>query len=111
MEARILRDLDADPGKVRDELNRMLSGPGRRKGMAGGNRVRQTSDSASFLHADNRPAHLFVACPVCATPIETISIGQPNTMFTVESEGDRDCAVCGGRWTISYTVSWKARTE
>ena len=49
MGARILRDLDADPGKVRDELNRMLSGPGRRKGMAGGNRVRQTSDSARLI--------------------------------------------------------------
>jgi ATP-dependent Clp protease ATP-binding subunit ClpA len=109
--ARILRDFDADPEKVRNELIRMLTGPGRRQEPAGRRRVRRTSHPAPFLHADNRPAQLFVACPVCATPIETISIGQPNATFTVEAEGDRDCAVCGRRWTISYAVSWKARAE
>ena len=101
--ARILLDFDVDPGKVRNEVIRMLSGPSRR--------IEKTPRPAPFLHADNRPAQLFVACPVCATPIETISIGQPNTTFAVEAEGDRDCAVCGGRWTISYSVSWKARAE
>jgi len=109
--ARILRDFDADPEKVRNEFDRMLTGPGRRQEMAARRRVRQPHGAGPFLHADNRPAQLYVACPVCATPIETISIGQPNTTFAVEAEGDRDCAVCGGRWTIAYTVSWKARAE
>ena len=108
--ARILLDFDVDPQKVRDEITRMLSGPTRPGEMAG-SRSRQTPHPAPFLHADNRPAQLFVACPVCAMPIETISIGQPNTTFSVEAEGDRDCAVCGARWTISYAVSWKARSE
>jgi ATP-dependent Clp protease ATP-binding subunit ClpA len=109
--ARILRDFDADPQKIRNEITRMLTGPGRRKEMGGRRRVRVTTEPTPFLHADNRPAQLLVACPVCATPIETISIGQPNTAFTVDAEGDRDCAVCGARWTIAYTVSWKARAE
>jgi len=109
--ARILRDFDGDPQKVRNEVTRMLSGPTRRTEMAPRRRVRHTHDAGPFLHLDNRPAQLFVACPVCATPIETISIGQPNTTFAVEAEGDRDCAVCGARWTISYTVSWKARPD
>jgi len=74
-------------------------------------RVRVTTEPVPFRHADNRPAQLLVACPVCATPIETISIGRPNTTFTVDAEGDRDCAVRGGAWTIAYTVSWKARQE
>jgi ATP-dependent Clp protease ATP-binding subunit ClpA len=109
--ARILCDFDADPQKVRNELIRMLSGPGRRKEMAGRQRVRVTTEPVPFRQADNRPAQLLVACPVCATPIETISIGRPNTTFTVDAEGDRDCAVRGGAWTIAYTVSWKARQE
>ena len=109
--ARILRDFDAGPQKVRNELTRLLSGPSRREKTRGRRRVRLTHEAAPFLHADNRPAQLLVACPVCATPIETISIGQPNATFAVEAEGDRDCAVCGGRWTISYSVSWKARAE
>ena len=109
--ARILRDFDADPQKVRSELIRMLSRPGRHEEMAARPRPRQTPHPAPFLHADNRPAQLLVACPVCATPIETISIGQPSTTFAVEAQGDRDCGVCGARWTIAYTVSWKARPE
>ena len=109
--ARILRDFDAGPQKVRNELTRLLSGPSRREETRGRRRVRLTHEAAPFLHADNRPAQLLVACPVCATPIETISIGQPNATFAVEAEGDRDCAVCGGRWTISYSASWKARAE
>ena len=93
--SRILRDFDADPQKVRSELIRMLSGPGRRTEMAGRQRVRVTTEPVPFRHADNRPAQLLVA----------------HTTFTVEAEGDRDCAVCGGRWTIAYNVSWKARQE
>src|SRR5689334_6359462 len=68
--ARILRDFDADPEKVRNELIRMLSGPGRRTEMAGRQRVRVTTEPVPFRHADNRPAQLLVA----------------HTTFTVEAE-------------------------
>ena len=109
---RILLDFDADAHKIRNEVSRMLTSPERgRARPRGQRRVRLTSEATPFLHEDNRPAQLFVACPTCATPIETISIGQPNTRFAVTAEGDRDCAVCGARWTISYTVSWQARAE
>jgi hypothetical protein len=47
--------------------------------------------------------------PRPATPIETISTDQANIEFTVSAEGDRDCPVCGKRWTISYRVSWHER--
>jgi endogenous inhibitor of DNA gyrase (YacG/DUF329 family) len=60
---------------------------------------------------DDQPAQLLVACPSCATPIETVSTDQPNTRFDVSAQGDRDCPVCGKLWTISYTVSWQERQK
>jgi ATP-dependent Clp protease ATP-binding subunit ClpC len=98
--ARILLDFDADAEKIRNEIIRMLSGPGRppTEPLGGRRRVRQH-------------AQLLVACPSCATPIETVSTDRPNTRFSVSAAGDRDCPVCGKLWTISYTVSWQERTE
>jgi ATP-dependent Clp protease ATP-binding subunit ClpA len=109
--ARILLDFDADAEKIRNETIRMLSGPGRRPGEppGGRQRVRVTSELVPFILGGNQPAHLLVACPSCATPIETISTDQANIEFTVSAEGDRDCPVCGKRWTISYRVSWQER--
>jgi ATP-dependent Clp protease ATP-binding subunit ClpC len=98
--ARILLDFDADAEKIRNEILRMLSGPGRPpgEGLGGRQGVRQ-------------PAQLLVACPNCSTPIETIRTDRPNTRFAVSAAGDRDCPGCGKLWTISYTVSWQERPE
>jgi ATP-dependent Clp protease ATP-binding subunit ClpC len=96
--ARILLDFDADAEKIRNEIIRMLSGPGRR-----------TAARTAPMHA-SLPAQLIVACPDCATPIETVTTDRPNTAFRVAAEGDRTCPGCGKDWAISYTVSWKERS-
>jgi hypothetical protein len=54
-------------------------------------------------------AQLVIACPNCATPIETITTDRPNTTFEVRAAGDRTCPVCGQAWQVSYNVSWHAR--
>ena len=59
--ARILLEFDADPEKIRNEAIRMLSGPSRRRETADMPPARRTSRPAPFLHADNRPAQLYVA--------------------------------------------------
>jgi ATP-dependent Clp protease ATP-binding subunit ClpC len=87
--ARILRDLDADAETVRDELLRMLSGPGRR------------------LRPASRVRQVLIACPACGERIETVTTDRPGTSGEVAAEGDRTCPACGKRWTISYTVSWR----
>jgi ATP-dependent Clp protease ATP-binding subunit ClpC len=93
--ARILLDFDADPDTLRDEVTRMLSDAG-------------VSSGAGLRHHEER-AHLIVACPECATPIETITTDRPNTRWNVAAEGDRTCPGCGKQWRIAYTVSWDER--
>ncbi len=93
--ARILLDFDADPDTLRDEVTRMLADAG-------------VSSGAGFSHHQER-AHLIVACPECATPIETITTDRPNTRWNVAAEGDRTCPGCGKQWRIAYTVSWDER--
>jgi ATP-dependent Clp protease ATP-binding subunit ClpC len=96
--ARILLDFDADAEKIRNEIIRMLSGPGGR-----------VAARTAPMHA-SLPAQLIVACPDCATPIETITADRPNTAFRIAAEGDRTCPGCGKGWAISYTVSWTERS-
>jgi ATP-dependent Clp protease ATP-binding subunit ClpC len=112
--ARILLDFDADPDRLRDEVTRMLSEPGRRGTAPTPVRSQASTDAAgvpsgALLWPQQEPAHLTVACPACATPIETITTDQPNTSFNVSAEGDRTCPGCGKRWRIAYTVSWEKR--
>ena len=109
--ARILLDFDADPDRLRDEVTRMLADPGRR----GKPPVPPQSTSATgvssraVLRHHQARAHLIVACPECATPIETITTDRPNTRFNLAAEGDRTCPGCGKQWRIAYTVSWDER--
>jgi ATP-dependent Clp protease ATP-binding subunit ClpA len=96
--ARILVGFDADAERIRNAIIRMLSGSGDTP--TGRRRITIGYDQS---------AQLLVACPNCATPIETITTDRPNTRFNVSAEGDRTCAGCGKQWTISYTVSWDER--
>jgi ATP-dependent Clp protease ATP-binding subunit ClpC len=89
--ARVLLEFDADAGKIRNELTRLLSGLG-------------------DPHPSTRP-QLVVACPGCAYPLETIPADPRNTRFAVSLEGDRTCPRCGRRWTISSAVSWRERPD
>jgi ATP-dependent Clp protease ATP-binding subunit ClpC len=87
----ILHDLGADSERVRGAVLPLLSGPGPSAG------------------AGRAAAQLVVACPTCATPIETITTDRPNTTFEVTAEGDRTCPGCGQEWRVSYSVSWERR--
>jgi len=89
--ARILLDLGADADAVRGAVLPLLSGP---------------SPSAGVGRAS---AQLIIACPNCATPIETITTDRPNSTFEVNASGDRSCPGCGQAWKVSYDVSWEAR--
>jgi ATP-dependent Clp protease ATP-binding subunit ClpC len=85
--ARVLADLGAGADRVRAEVLTQLSpGPA-----AGG----------------HRSAQLVIACPNCATPIETITTDKPNTTFEIRAAGDRTCPGCGQAWNVSYSVSWE----
>jgi ATP-dependent Clp protease ATP-binding subunit ClpC len=89
--AQILRDLGADSERVRGAVMPLLSGP---------------SPSAG---AGRAAAQLVIACPNCATPLETVTTDRPNTTFDVRAAGDRTCAGCGQAWKVSYNVSWEQR--
>ena len=113
--ARILLDFDADPDRLRDEVTRMLSESGRR-GTAptpvGGQAPTDGEDvpSRALPWHHQEPAHLTVACPACATPIETITTDRANTRFQASAEGNRTCPGCGKLWRIAYDVSWEERS-
>jgi len=112
--ARILLDFDADPDRLRDEVTRMLSEPGRGGTTPTPGSGQASTDDASaqspalLLHHQG-PTHLSVACPSCATPIETITTDRPNARFNISAEGDRTCPGCGKQWRIAYNVSWEER--
>ncbi|HEY3764143.1 MAG TPA: Clp protease N-terminal domain-containing protein [Gaiellales bacterium] len=90
--ARILRDFDVDANAVLVEARLARSHPPAR------------------LRPQPAQAQLVIACPHCATPLETISTDKENTAFEVSAEGPRTCAGCGKAWTVAYTVSWRERT-
>jgi len=85
--ARILRDFDADAETIRNELLRMLSGPGRR--------------------SDRTIRQVVIACPGCGYQLEAVVADRRTTSLDVSAEGDRACPGCGRRWTLAYSVSWR----
>ncbi len=94
--AQVLRDLGAAPDRVRGEILPLLAGPSRSP---------STHPSRAQRFAEGSP-QLVVACPQCATPIETVTTDAPNTTFEVTAEGDRTCPGCGKEWRIAYAVVW-----
>jgi ATP-dependent Clp protease ATP-binding subunit ClpC len=89
--AQVLHDLGADADTVRGAVMPLLSGP------------------SLGARAGRVAAQLVIACPTCATPIETVTTDRPNTTFEVSAAGDRTCPGCGQAWKVSYNVSWEAR--
>jgi ATP-dependent Clp protease ATP-binding subunit ClpA len=109
--ARILNDFDADAGTIRTEILRMLSGPGRRSAPS----TRSTRTSFSIT-ADEQAgsgagqadrAQLVVACPACATPIETVTVNERNALLQVTMHGVQTCSGCGMPWLISINATWR----
>ena len=102
--ARVLRDLGADPETIRNETIRMLSGPSRRTAASAGAAELAVSHQ-HFVVAASRP-QLLVACPACATPIETVTVDQRNAATHISLEGVHTCPRCEKRWRISVTANW-----
>lgn len=110
--ARILLEFGADTDRLRDEVARMLSATEPRANPLSLVSSQASTDDAGMPSLplprhDQEPAHLTVACPACATPIETITTDSANTRCQVSAEGERTCPGCGKQWRISYTVSWE----
>jgi hypothetical protein len=109
--ARILLDLDAEPAKILTETMRMLSGPSRRQHAPSGS-------TGFFIPAEGEATpgeeydgplespRLVVACPACATPIETLSTDQPTARLHVSMQGNHACPGCGRRWAITIAAEW-----
>jgi hypothetical protein len=48
-----------------------------------------------------------IARPACGYQLETVASDRPGATLQVAAEGERTCAGCGTRWTISYEVTWR----
>ena len=70
-----------------NETMKVLSGPGRR------------------IRAPIR--QVVIACPACGHQLDRVVAHRPSTTLQVSAEGERTCAGCGKRWTISYDVTWR----
>ncbi len=92
--AGILLDFDADADKIRNEIIRLLCGPGRR---------RVVIDERPRIRHET-PA-VVVSCPVCTSTIEMAWTDRENATFHTTVEGDRTCTKYRTRWSISYTVT------
>jgi ATP-dependent Clp protease ATP-binding subunit ClpA len=111
--ARILLVFEADAEKIRNETIRMLGGPSAAARQAGRRRGRGSRLRGWSTHhmAGDEPQQLVIACPTCATPLETIACeGVPTAELDIERSAqisDCVCPVCGERWAITYHVTWK----
>jgi ATP-dependent Clp protease ATP-binding subunit ClpC len=94
--AQVLRDLGADPERVRSEILPLL---------AAASRTPSAHPARATRFAEGSP-QLIVACPQCATPIETVTTDAPNSTLEVTAEGARTCPGCGKEWRIAYAVVW-----
>jgi ATP-dependent Clp protease ATP-binding subunit ClpC len=100
--ARILLDFDADAEKIRNEIIRMLSGPGRRQQGAGGPGTRPST---------GRPI-LAIGCPNCGARMESVEQAKPGLSFyDATLSGSRICPKCNTNWTIEARATWESTDE
>src|SRR5260221_575939 len=98
--ARILLDFDADPEKIRNEIIRMLSGPGRRT----------PRDRPAPHQSSNKPYLLILCCPSCGSSVvETMGTREPPDAVHAEGEGDLECPTCSTQWTGEWSVRMTKR--
>ena len=98
--AHILLDFDADAEKIRNEIVRMQSGP---------SRGATASGTASVSFPTEPPEHrpqLVVACPNCATAIQTVTVSERNANLHVSMQGSQTCPSCGRLWVITVRAGW-----
>ena len=90
--ARILLDFDADAEKIRNEIIRMLSGPGRR----------------AAAGVTRGPVVVNIPCPACGRSLEQLQLTQQEGgTFTAERSGAAHCRHCDARFDLSYRIEWK----
>jgi ATP-dependent Clp protease ATP-binding subunit ClpA len=88
--ARILGDFDADAEKIRGEIIRILSGPGRRRRVSRG------------------PVVVSLPCPACVRSLEQLQLThQEGDTFTADRSGAAHCRHCDARFDLSYRIEWK----
>jgi ATP-dependent Clp protease ATP-binding subunit ClpA len=91
--ARVLLDFDADAERIRNEIIRMLPGPGRQ--MQAG------------VHAEH-PVRLAIPCPSCGATMEAVVIQpQPGSGFAAQRHGPARCKRCGSEYDIDYSIEWR----
>jgi ATP-dependent Clp protease ATP-binding subunit ClpC len=106
--ARILLDFNADAERVRNEVIRLVSGPG---GSSATQRIRRRRPptGAQFAIAQGG-RQLTIACPNCGAALETITTvgaGVEQAISRSAQVPGCECQGCGETWTISYQVTWK----
>jgi uncharacterized Zn-finger protein len=109
--AQILLGFDADAEAIRNEILRMLSGPSRRAGSPRGSAgfyIPAEGEATPVVtqRYEIQSPRLLVACPACATPIETVSTDHPATHLQVEMQGNLTCPGCARRWALTLTATW-----
>jgi ATP-dependent Clp protease ATP-binding subunit ClpA len=88
--ARILGDFDADAEKIRGEIIRILSGPGRRRRVSRG------------------PVVVSLPCPACVRSLEQLQLThQEGDTFTADRSGAAHCRHCDALFDLSYRIEWK----
>jgi ATP-dependent Clp protease ATP-binding subunit ClpA len=88
--ARILNDFDAGAEKIRDEIIRMFSGPGRPH------------------HVSRGPVVVSIPCPACGRWLEQLQLThRDGDTFTTERSGAAHCRHCDARFDLSYRIEWK----
>jgi ATP-dependent Clp protease ATP-binding subunit ClpA len=98
--ARILLDFDADAEKIRNEIIRMLSGPGRRT----------VHERALPQPSTHKPRIVILCCPSCGSSIvETMGTHEPPDSVHAEGHGELECPNCSTPWTGEWSVRMTSR--
>jgi ATP-dependent Clp protease ATP-binding subunit ClpC len=107
--AQILLGFDPDAETIRNEILRMLSGPSRRAGSPRGSAgfyipAEGEATSVVMQRYEIQSPRLLVACPACASPIETVSTDHPTTHLQVGMHGNITCPGCARRWALTLAA-------
>ena len=99
---RVLLDFDADAGKIRNEIMRLASGPGRRRTFTAG------AAPVPPVSARRRSPALSIPCQACGHLLaESQLTHHEDGTFTAEHSGDTHCRHCDARYDLSYRIEWK----
>jgi ATP-dependent Clp protease ATP-binding subunit ClpA len=88
---RILHDFGVKPDRIRGTVLRLLH-----------------DQYEAVGEASKPPAHVDVPCPACGATLVHVEIsGQREGAFTAERAGVVQCASCGRRYDLRYSIEWR----